>query len=443
MAKTKVYTMTKEIKCLTEHDEWRALSRHQQDIAGQHMRDWFHADQSRFSRYSIHFGNLLLDYSRNRVNDETIQLLCQLAQSNHLPEKIAALCSGQTVNMTEKRAALHTALRDKNRTPIIINGENIAALVAQALDQMREFTQQIHSENWKGITGKPIKHIVTLGVGGSYLGTTMCCHALKDFAVAPLQFHFISSVDKSLTNDVLKQIDPEATLFIVSSKTFTTLETMTNANSLLLWMQNKLGKNVIKHHFIGITANKEKALAFGLPKENIFPLWDWVGGRYSIWSAIGLPLMLMIGSQSFNEFLDGAFQMDQHFQTAEFSKNMPALLALLNIWYMNFFNATAQAIVPYSHRLRHLIPYLQQADMESNGKLTRLNGESIRYATGPVIFGEEGCNGQHSYHQLLHQGQHLIPVDFILIGKTAHNTHDHHQDILVASGLSQAQALML
>lgn len=443
MAKTKVYTMTKEIKCVTDLQEWQALSAHQQAIAKQHMRDWFQTDQSRFSRYSLQFGDILLDYSRNRINDETIQLLCDLANACQLPDKITALCKGYPVNVTEKRPALHTALRDQRHTPLLVDGNNIAQLIADAFTQMTDFTRQIHSGTWKGATGKPIRHIVNLGVGGSYLGTMMCHHALKDFAVSPLQCHFISSIDKALMSDVLQQIDLEATLFIVSSKTFSTLETMTNAATLLSLVQNMLGKEAIKHHFIGITADQDKALRFGLPKENIFPLWDFVGGRYSIWFTIGLPLMLMIGSKQFREFLDGAFEIDQHFQQAEFSQNIPVLLALLSIWYTNFFHATAQAVVPYAHRLRHLTPYLQQADMESNGKRVRLNGNTIPYATGPVIFGEEGCNGQHSYHQLLHQGQHLIPVDFIVIGKAATNAHDHHQDMLVASALSQAQALML
>lgn len=442
MAKTKVYTMTQQIKCLTELKEWQALDRHHRDIAASHMRDWFADDNERFLRYSLQSGEILFDFSRNRINQETITLLCQLAQGVELRKKIDALFTGKPINITENRPALHTALRDPHHHPLIIKEENIASLIHNALQKMRDFTQKIHSKTKKGMTGKPIKHIVTVGVGGSYLGTFMCCHALKDFAISDLQFHFISSVDKALIHDVLRSIDPETTLFIISSKTFTTMETMTNAQTLLSWMENCLGQQVIKHHFIAITASTEKALAFGIPEEHIFPLWDWVGGRYSIWSSIGLPLMLMIGKISFDEFLNGAFQMDQHFRHTEFSKNMPVLLALLSIWYMNFFHANAQAIIPYAHRLRHLIAYLQQADMESNGKGTNLYGQKISYETGPVVFGEEGCNGQHSYHQLLHQGQHLIPVDFILVGSAHAGRHDAHQDILVASGLSQAQALM-
>lgn len=443
MAKTKVYTMTKQIKSLTEHEEWQKLSQHCQHITPQHMRDWFAVDLQRFSRFSLQCGEILLDYSRNLITQETIELLCHLANAVNLRAKMASLYAGHAINITENRAALHTALRDKTCTPRPIADGNATQLIADALAQMRALTDQIHSGAYRGITGKPIKHIVTLGVGGSYLGTKMSCRALKDFAVTDLRFHFISSVDRALVNDVLEQIDPETTLFIISSKTFTTLETMTNAMTLIDWMKSQFGPNVMKHHFLAITSNTDKALAFGLPAEHILPLWDWVGGRYSIWSAIGLPLMLMIGHQSFDDFLAGANEMDQHFIQADFSQNMPVLLALLSVWYMNFFHANAQAIVPYSHRLRDFIPYLQQADMESNGKRATISGGKANYKTGPVIFGEEGCNGQHSYHQLLHQGQHFIPVDFILIGKPTSAAHDHHQDILVASGISQAQALML
>jgi len=443
MVKTKVYTMTQEFTCLTKLDEWQALSQHHYTISEKHLRDWFYEDPLRFDRYSLSFQEILFDYSRNRINDQTLRLLEQLAHATHLPAKINALFSGQPINITEKRAALHTALRDRNHTPIFINNENIKPLIEQTLQKMRDFTQSIHARSRLGVTGKPLRHIVTIGVGGSYLGTLMCCHALKDFAVSQLQFHFISSIDKTLMRDVLSDIDPETTLFIISSKTFSTMETMTNARTLVAWMQERLGKEALIHHFAAITSQPEKAQAFGLTPALIFNIWDWVGGRYSIWSSIGLPLMLMIGANAFDDFLEGAFAMDEHFRQAPFLQNMPVLMALLSIWYMNFFKSSAQAIIPYAHRLRYLIPYLQQADMESNGKHTNLQGKPVPYATGPVIFGEEGCNGQHSYHQLLHQGQHLIPVDFILLGKTATTQRDMHQDILVASGLSQAQALML
>lgn len=430
------------MKNLTELAEYQRLTAHFDEISNQHMRNWFAEDRDRFSKFSLQNGEMLLDYSRNRINDSTIKLLCDLANAVGLPEKMQALSSGKPVNFTENRAALHTALRDKNRTPTIINDENIASQIMKAQQKMADFTAKIHDKTWRGVTGKPIKHIINIGIGGSHLGPQMCSQALKDYAISDLEFHFVSSIDQAHVRDVLKAIDPETSLFIVSSKSFSTLETMTNTKIIHAWMKEKLGQEVITKHFVAVTAAADKARAMGIPDAHIFPLWEWVGGRYSIWSAIGLPLMLMIGEAQFEEFLMGAHAMDQHFLTADFSQNMPVLMALLSIWYINFFNATAHAIVPYSHRLRQFIPYIQQAEMESNGKRINSCGEVITHATGPIIFGEEGCNGQHAYHQLLHQGQHLIPVDFILIGKQFGSSLDPNQDILVANGLSQAQALM-
>jgi len=434
--------MTTLMKNLTEHREWQALAEHSHEMKHQHMRDWFSQDPQRFSRFSQKTGHLLLDYSRNLMNDQTITLLCDLANVVGLPRKIKALFEGEAVNSSENRPALHTALRDITHTPIFVDGENIAELITEAQEKMRQVVAQIHTHQWIGVTGKPIRHIVNIGIGGSYLGPMMCTQALKDFAVSDLQFHFISTIDQSHLQDVLQQIDPAATLFIISSKSFSTLETMTNAQAILTWMKDKHGPHVLEQHFIAITAASDKAEALGIPQQNIFPLWDWVGGRYSIWSAIGLPLMLMIGPAHFDEFLAGAYEMDQHFRTADFAHNIPVILGLLSIWYINFFGVAAQAIAPYSYRLRHFVPYIQQAEMESNGKCVSAKGDRIHYPTGSVIFGEEGSNGQHAYHQLLHQGQHLIPIDFILIGKTETDNDNEQQAILFASGLSQAQALM-
>lgn len=432
--------MTQPMKNLTDLQEWQALAKHQQAIESQHICDWFKQDAQRFSHFSLQTNHVLLDYSRNRVTDQTLSLLCDLAYAIELPKKIEALFTGEQVNASEKRPALHTALRDQQHTPIHINGVNIASLITSAQEKMRLFTDQIHSRSWVGATGRPIEHVVNIGIGGSYLGPMMCTQALKDFAVSNLQFHFISTIDQSHLNDVLQQVDPETTLFIISSKSFSTLETLTNARAISKWVQDKLGHHALARHFVAVTAAPEKAMQLGIPQENIFPLWDFVGGRYSIWSAIGLPLMLMIGPARFNEFLAGANDMDQHFRTADFAHNMPVLLGLLSIWYINFFGVVAHAIAPYSYRLRHFVPYIQQAEMESNGKCVSSQGHRIHYATSPVIFGEEGSNGQHAYHQLLHQGQHLIPVDFILVGNAA--AGDEQQTILLASGLSQAQALM-
>lgn len=431
---------------LTNLPIWQALCEHQQKLARLHMRDWFHAEPNRSQQYSVSCGGLLLDYSRNRINQTTLSLLTQLAKDAHLPKKIESLFNGEEVNRTEKRAALHTALRNHHHS-ISINGQAIAPQIANTLAHMRDFCQQIHGQRWHGVTGKPIKHVVNIGIGGSHLGPKMTCQALKESAVSPLCFHFVSSIDECLLNDVWEQIDPEATLFIISSKTFGTLETITNAKTILNHMQAKWGKAVLKHHFIAVTANQTTAASLGIPAENIFPIWEWVNGRYSIWSAIGLPLMLMIGADGFADFHAGAHAMDQHFRQTDFAHNMPVILALLGIWYQNFFHSQTHAIIPYSYRLREFISYLQQAEMESNGKNIDLAGNPITYATSPVIFGEEGSNGQHSYHQLLHQGQHLVPADIILVGKLSSSHQpllemkDHH-DILVSSGLSQAQALM-
>jgi glucose-6-phosphate isomerase len=426
----------------TQHPAWQALSAHAKEIAHEHMRDWFEKDPFRSTRYIARLGELELDYSRNRLNDTTLRLLIELAEAMSLPDKILRLYTGHPLNSTENRPALHTALRDQHRTPILIDGENIMPHILEAQEKMRTLVDQVHTQVWRGITQKPIHTVVTIGMGGSILGPVLCCEALKEFAIQPLKHHFISTLDPVMQQDVLEQIDPASTLFIVASKTFTTLETMTNANTLLRWMKERLGEEVTQQHFLAITANQDAALAFGIPEKNIFPMWDWVGGRHSIWSAIGLPLMLLIGSEAFDEFLKGAFEIDQHFKTAPFSENIPVLLALIGVWYTNFFRAVAQAIIPYAYRLRHLPRYLQQLDMESNGKGIDLNHQPITYNTGPVIFGEEGCQGQHTYHQLLHQGQHLIPIDFILIGSQPGHAKQH-QDMLIASGLSQAEALML
>lgn len=426
---------------LTETTEWQALTNHLALIRPQHMREWFANDSARFDRLSLSVGDILLDYSRNRINDQTLSLLANLAQLAELKEKIKALYTGSPLNFTEMRPALHTALRDPYHTPLFVNNDDIAPKIRACLQKMAAFTTQIHDQTWLGATGKPITHIVNIGIGGSHLGPKMAIHALKAFDISQLRFDFISSVDDTHLHEVLAHCDPEQTLFIVSSKTFTTIETLTNAATIKTWVTEKLGANAIPRHFVAVTAANEKAIAFGIPEANIFPLWEWVGGRYSVWSAVGLPLMLSIGSQQFTEFLNGAHEMDQHFASAPFLQNMPVILGLLDIWYANFFGTTAKAIVPYTHRLRLLIPYLQQAEMESNGKRVNRTGQPLEHATAPILFGEEGSDGQHAYHQLLHQGTNFTPVDFILTG-SARETPSSHDEILLASCLSQAQALM-
>lgn len=419
---------------------WKALQKHHQSLAYCHMRDWFMHDPLRFNRFSLRFDDLLFDYSKNRITDHTRQLLVNLAEECHLADHIEALFSGKEINSTENRPALHTALRDRHCRTLTVNHENIMPLIQTELDKISSFVQQVHEQSKRGITGQPIRDIVTIGLGGSHLGPLMACHALSDYAHESIRCYFISNIDGAHLSHVLQQIDPEKTLFIVSSKSFSTFETITNAKTIKAWLQQQLGQNDVSAHFAAVTAKPELATEFGVPDAHIFRIWDWVGGRYSIWSAIGLPLALSIGMDNFLAFLDGAHAMDQHFRTQPFSQNIPVLLGLLGIWYINFFGATHHVITPYSHQLTYLRKYIQQADMESNGKVTTHVGHQTNYLTAPVIFGEQGCDGQHSYHQFLHQGPHFIPVDFILVGNNNH--FDHHQDILIASGLSQAQALM-
>lgn len=426
---------------LTASKEWRALAQHQKAISRLHMRDWFAADRHRSDHFSLRTNGLFLDYSRHRITKQTLSLLFDLAQAVKLREQIEDLFTGHPVNISENRAALHTALRNRTSSPIGLNGNDLSGEIKQSLEKMRDLACRMRNQEQKGATGKPLSFIVNIGIGGSHWGPMFCAEALQQFKSADLHFFFLPTIDKSQLHHVLKQIDPEQTLFIIASKSFTTLETLTNARTILQWMKDQYGEKALSHHFAAITAAPEKALTFGISPELIFPLWDWVGGRYSIWSAIGLPLMMQIGPRYFQDFLDGAYEMDQHFRNTDFAQNMPVLLALLHIWYVNFFGVSSQAIIPYSYRLRYLIPYLQQVEMESNGKNMDRHGRPIDYLTGSIIFGEEGCNGQHTYHQLLHQGQHLIPVDFILTGHDEQKPDPHHQ-ILTASAMGQAQALM-
>ncbi len=420
---------------ITDQQAWQALAQHQKKIASHHMRDWFSQNENRLSQFSLQVHDLFFDYSRNRITTETLSLLMALAESVDIPNKIEHLMNGMNVNVSENRPALHTALRDKQHTAIYVQDKNIALDIARERERLCDVVHQIHTGTWKGATGKPIKSIINIGIGGSHTGAMMTIHALREYAITDLKFYFLSRIDESHVNEILNAIDAETSLFIISSKSFTTLETRTNTETVLSWMKSKLPSDFLSHHMIAVTAAVDKALTMGIPQQHIFPIWDWVGGRYSIWSAVGLPLMLMMGNDHFNDFLQGAYEIDQHAKTADMTQNMPVLMALLSIWYRNFFHTQSQAIIPYSYRLRYLVPYLQQAEMESNGKQIHVTGETLSYATSPVIFGEEGCLGQHTYHQLLHQGQALIPVDFILVGDT-NNT------LLLASGLSQAEALM-
>ncbi len=425
---------------LTQLAAWQALEQHYQAIANHSMQEWFETNPSRFSEFSLKFDNILFDYSKNRVNQQTIQLLTTLAHDINLADSINALFTGHLINSTEKRPALHTALRDRKNTCLRFNEHNIMQDIHSMLQKMQQFTDQVRDGTWRGATGKTICDIVNIGIGGSHLGPLMVTHALSDYKSKSLRCYFISNIDGAEINNVLQQIDPERTLFIISSKSFTTIETISNAAVIRGWLQAKLGSVDIAPHFVAVTAAVSRAQQFGIPLSQIFSIWDWVGGRYSVWSAIGLPIALLIGMENFYEFLDGAHAADEHFRQAEFSENIPVLMGLLGIWYINFFACANQAIIPYSYELNFFSDYIQQADMESNGKAVSRANAFIDYATGPIIIGQQGCDSQHSYFQLLHQGPRLIPVDFILVAEKAH--FQQQQDILVANALSQAQALM-
>ncbi len=419
------------MKHLTQLPTWPVLKAHHQDIAPETMQQYFLDNPTRFELFSVQLSGLLFDYSKNRITEQTIQLLTQLAIDSHLPEKIEALFSGDSINQSEHRPALHTRLRDRQNAPIEVKN---------ALKKMSQITQRLRNQSWLGSTGKPIEHIVNIGIGGSHLGPLLGVEALAPISNNRFSCYFISNIDSDHINQIVHHLDPETTLFIISSKSFTTSETLANAHIALAWLHQTLGQTDLSQHLIAITAAPDLAQRFGIPPSHTLPLWEWVGGRYSVWSAIGLPIALMIGIEGFYQFLNGAHAMDEHFRYAAYSQNIPVLMALLGIWYINFFDVTHHAIIPYSHRLNQFPRYIQQADMESNGKQVTQQGDLIHYLTGPVIFGQQGCDGQHAFLQLLHQGTHLIPVDFILANNP--NDSSNHQDMLIASGLSQAEALM-
>ena len=431
------------MKNIAASSQWNALKEHQKKLSNVYMRDLFSFDPNRFANFSANNSNILLDYSKNIITAETVKLLLDLANTANIKDHIERLFTGQLVNSTEKRAAAHTALRDPTLQCLMVKGINIMPTIHQTLNKMISFCQQIQLGNYRGFSGKPLTDIVNIGIGGSDLGPAMVTEALTPYQSTTLRLHFVSNIDGSHINDVLKKANPETTLFIVSSKSFTTLETVTNANTAKKWLLDKSNQpSAIQQHFVAITHNPEQAVAFGVSPDNIFEMSDWIGGRYSLWSSIGLPIMLSIGVNNFNELLLGANAMDQHFRTAPFANNLPILLALLGIWYRNFFDLPTHAVFPYDQYLQRFPTYLQQADMESNGKCVQHSGIPVQYATGPIIWGEVGCNGQHAFHQSLHQGTHTVPVDFILPIKSHHDL-THHHTLLIANCLSQSQALML
>lgn len=418
---------------------WKALD---QQFANNdfELRTLFQYNPNRFQEFSLETENYLFDYSKNLIDAKTLDLLLQLAEETQLKEAIGKMFSGDKINETEGRAVLHTALRDFSDKEILVDGENIKPGIKKVLDHMKSFSESVISGSHKGFTGKEITDVVNVGIGGSDLGPVMVCSALKHFKTR-LNVHFVSNVDGNHLAEVVKDLDPETTLFIVASKTFTTQETMTNANSAKKWFLKSGAKNEdVAKHFVALSTNIEAVKKFGIAEENIFEFWDWVGGRYSLWSAIGLSIVLSVGYDNFEQLLKGANDTDVHFQTKDFKENIPVLMGLLGVWYRNFYAAGTYAILPYSQYLDRFSAYLQQGDMESNGKSVDRNGEFVEYETGPIIWGEPGTNGQHAFYQLIHQGTELIPADFIAYAKSP-NEVGEHQDILLANYFAQTEAL--
>jgi len=427
---------------LTRGKAWKALQTHYKKVRGLHLRNLFADDPTRGERMTAEAVGLFLDYSKNRITDKTLQLLFRLAEEAGLASRIEAMFRGEKINLTERRAVLHVALRAPQGTSIVVDGENVVPQVQAVLEKMASFSHRVRSGEWKGHTGKPIRNIINIGIGGSDLGPVMAYEALKHYSDRALTFRFVSNVDGTDFTEAVRDLDPSDTLFIVSSKTFTTLETMTNAHSARAWSLNGLGgdeKSVAKH-FVAVSTNAAEVAKFGIDTANMFGFWDWVGGRYSMDSAIGLSTMLAIGPDHFRALLDGFHQMDDHFRTAPFERNLPVLMGLLAIWYNDFFGAQTVAVLPYEQYLKRFPAYLQQLTMESNGKHVTLDGTEVAYPTGPIYWGEPGTNGQHSFYQLIHQGTRLIPCDFIVFGQ-ALNPLGRHHDMLLANVFAQTEAL--
>jgi glucose-6-phosphate isomerase len=427
---------------LTQRKAWRALGAHQKKIKGLHLRQLFAADSKRGQRLTAEAAGLFLDYSKNRITNETVKLLLKLADETGLRTRIKAMFSGEKINLTENRAVLHVALRVPKGARILVEGKNVVPDVHAVLDKMEGFSKRIRSGAWKGHTGKRIKNVVNIGIGGSDLGPVMAYEALKYYSDRAMTFRFVSNVDGTDFVEAVRGLDPAETLFIVSSKTFTTLETMTNAQSARDWLLKGLSGSpeAVAKHFVAVSTNAEKVSAFGIDIANMFGFWDWVGGRYSMDSAIGLSTMLAIGPDNFRSMLKGFHEMDEHFRTAPFDKNLPVLMGLLSVWNNDFLGAHTVAVLPYEQCLKRFPAYLQQLTMESNGKHVTLDGKKVDYQTGPVYWGEPGTNGQHSFYQLIHQGTRLIPCDFIAFAQALTRLGRHH-DILMANVFAQAEAL--
>jgi len=441
-ARTKIHKNRPHSKPLTKLKAWKALRAHFKEIRDLHLRDLFAKDPKRGESMTVDALGLHLDYSKNRVTSKTLRLLLQLAEKSDLRGRIDAMFRGERINITENRAVLHVALRTPKEATLVVDGKNVVPQVHAVLDKMTDFSNRVRSGDWKGYTGRPIRNVVNIGIGGSDLGPVMAYEALKYYSDRALRFLFVSNVDSTDFAEGVRDLDPAETLFIVSSKTFTTQETMTNAQSARVWILGGLGgdEKSIASHFVAVSTNAKEVAKFGIDAANMFEFWDWVGGRYSMTSAIGLSTMLAIGPDNFHALLDGFHQMDEHFRTSPFERNLPVLMALLGIWYNNFFGAQAVAVLPYEQYLKRFPAYLQQLIMESNGKYVTLDGTKVNYETSPIYWGEPGTNGQHSFYQMIHQGTKLIPCDFIAFAQTLNPLGRHH-DLLMANVFAQAEAL--
>ena len=427
---------------LTQSNSWLALTEHYSQIKDVHMRDMFANDEARFDKYSLKLNDILYDFSKNRINDKTVDLLYQLAKEVEVPKWIEKIFDGEKINHTEHRAVLHAALRDNGNKPIILDGVDIRHEIKDERDKVKLLAEKIRTRQWRGATNQAITDVVNIGIGGSHLGPLMVTEALKSHSLHDINIHFVSNIDENHINDTLEYLNPETTFFIIASKTFTTQDTMVNAETARQWYISKLeSEEYIHRHFSAVTSNLVLAKEFGIEEENTFKMWDWVGGRYSLWSAIGLSIVIAIGSEQFDELLDGAYEVDQHFRNAQLEENIPVMMALLGVWYNNFFDAQSMTVLPYDQHLHQFPAYLQQADMESNGKYVDRGGNDVDYTTGPVIFGEIGIAGQHAFFQLLHQGTKLVPADILAPVYSFRSITRHHQ-ALMSNVFAQTEALM-
>ena len=421
---------------------WQALASHYDALRDVHMNELFAQDAQRFEHFSLGFEDILLDYSKNRISGETRALLLDLARGSDVEGWRERMFAGEHINLTEDRAVLHVALRNRSNRPVVVDGEDVMPGVNAVLGRMGEFTERVRSGTWMGYTGKPIRHVVNIGIGGSDLGPVMVCEALRPYGHERLSMHFVSNVDGAQMAQTLERVDPETTRFIIASKTFTTQETLTNAHTARGWfLEHADDVSAIARHFVAVSTNREGVVDFGIDPEHMFGFWDWVGGRYSLWSAIGLPIALYVGMDRFEELLEGAHAMDEHFRTAPLEENMSVILALLGVWYVNFFGAGSHAILPYDQSMLRFPAYFQQGDMESNGKSVDRQGRRVAYQTGPVIWGEPGTNGQHAFYQLIHQGTRLVPCDFLAPCESHYPVGEHHP-ILLSNFFAQTEALM-